>query len=508
MNDEKLFNGKKEKQKANVIIIGTGFGGIGTAVRLKQEGLDDFIILERGNDVGGVWRDNQYPGCAVDVESHLYSFSFALNPNWTRVFSPQQEIHAYLKDCVRKFGLEDQMKFQHEVKRMDWNHTKGEWMVHTSKGEFSARFVVGAFGALSDPMIPKLKGIESFKGETFHSATWPKGFNSKGKRVAVIGTGASAIQFIPEIQPDAESLHVFQRTPAWVLPRLDGPISSTKRGIYKKLPILQKAVRLKIYLQRELMVLGFKDPKKMNQTKKIALQHLHDSIEDPVLRQKLTPDYTIGCKRILLSNKYYPALSQPNVHVNTNGISEITEDGIIDSNGNRTEVDTIIYGTGFKVTDLPFAHHIYGKRGHSLATEWKGSPKAYMGTTIAGFPNLFLLQGPNTGLGHSSVVLMMEAQIEHIIKTMEYLKQTKLDIIEPKQMAQQSFVEETNKSMEGTVWTAGGCASWYLDQTGRNSTLWPGHTFSFRKLVAKVNPEDYVTCKASTIGDHEETKAM
>lgn len=487
------------KNKTKVIIIGTGFAGIAAAARLMQEGEKDLIILERGNDVGGVWRDNQYPGCACDVESHLYSLSFAPNPNWTRSFSPQSEIYDYLKWCAKKFGLMDLIRFQHEVKRMDWDDTSGEWVLQTSKGLFKARFVVGAFGALSDPAIPKLKGIEKFQGETFHSASWPKDFDIKGRRVAVVGTGASAIQFIPEIQPEVKALHVFQRTPAWVIPRMDGPISPAKQSIYARFPLLQKAARLKIYLQRELLLIGFRNPKRMKVVKNMALKNMYNTIQDPILREKLTPNYTIGCKRIMLSNTYYPALAQSNVHVNTDGIAEVTEDAVIDFKGEKAEVDTIIFGTGFQVTDLPLSHHVYGREGHSLAKEWDGSPKAYMGTTVAGFPNLFILQGPNTGLGHSSVILMMEAQVNHIISVLKHMNKNKLDSIEPTREAQQRFVEDTEKSMEGTVWTSGGCASWYLDKTGRNSTLWPSYTFTFRRKLSKFHAKDFTSRRISPV---------
>ncbi|WP_449620707.1 flavin-containing monooxygenase [Robertmurraya sp. Marseille-Q9965] len=483
---------KTNENKANVIIIGTGFGGIAAAVRLKQKGEDNLIILERSNDIGGVWRDNHYPGCACDVQSHLFSFSFFPNPNWSRSFSGQAEIHQYLKDCAKEFDLFRHIRFEHEVRKMNWIEPDGEWEIHTNKGVFRATLVVGAFGVLSDPMIPRLKGVESFKGNIFHSATWPKEFSPKGKRIAVVGTGASAIQFIPEIQPDAASLHVFQRTPPWVLPRLDEPISLSTQKWYQRIPLLQKGARLKIYLQRELLVLGFRNPERMKKVQETSLKHLHHSIKDPLLREKLTPSYTIGCKRILLSNTYYPALASNNVKVNTAGITEITENAVIDSNGNKHEVDTMIFGTGFQVKDLPLTHHIYGREGHSLAQEWDGSPKAYMGTMVAGFPNLFLLQGPNTGLGHSSVILMIEAQVKHIIKTLKHMKKNKLAIIEPTIEAQEHFVDLVEKQMEGTVWTAGGCKSWYLDKAGRNSTLWPGYIFYFRRMVAKLNPNDLV----------------
>lgn len=485
-------NRHPDTNKARIVVIGTGFAGIAAAARLLQEGEQDLIILERGSDVGGVWRDNQYPGCACDVESHLYSLSFAPNPDWSRKFSPQPEIHAYLQNCANEFGLMEHVRFQHEAQKLDWDDMNKEWRIRTNHGEFRADIIVGAFGALSNPSIPALEGMDRFKGEVFHSAEWPAEFSAKGKRIAVVGTGASAIQFVPHIQPEAEFLHVFQRTPAWVIPQQDGPISQEKRKAYSRYPILQKMARQKIYAQREALVFGFRNPKWLKWVEKTAVNHMHQSIKDPALMKKLTPDYRIGCKRILLSNTYYPALAQPNTEVHTTGISEVAEDAVIDTEGNGIFVDTIIFGTGFQVTDLPFAHHIYGRKGHSLHDEWKGSPKAYLGTAVSGFPNLFLLQGPNTGLGHTSVVLMIEAQVDHLLQTLAHMKQHELETIEPSPLAQERFIEETERLMEGTVWTSGGCRSWYLDKTGRNSTLWPGSTLSFMKKAAKFNSEDYI----------------
>jgi cation diffusion facilitator CzcD-associated flavoprotein CzcO len=473
------------------LIIGTGFGGIATAWHLKQSGERDFIILERKNDVGGVWRDNSYPGCACDVQSHLYSFSFAPNPDWTRHFSPQPEIHAYLQKCARDFGLMPHIRFQHDVTRMDWQETSGEWVVQTSQGEFRARHVVGAFGVLSDPEIPKVKGIENFKGDVFHSANWPKDFNPKGKRIAVIGTGASALQFIPAIQPDVAQMHVFQRTPPWVMPRHDGPIHNVTRTAYRLLPKLMQAERLRLYAQRESFVLGFRNPRLMQRSQKTALAHLHDAVKDPVLRAKLTPDYTLGCKRILISNTYYPALAQRNVEVVSDGITTVTAKGVIGNDGVERPVDAIIFGTGFKTRDLPFAHHIHNDRGQTLADAWQGSPKAYMGTTMHGFPNLYLLHGPNIGLGHTSVIYMFEAQAEHIVGVVKLAGRKGYDIVEPTAAAQGKFLAKIEKDMKGTVWVAGGCSSWYLDSTGRNSQLWPGFTFAYRQLATQIEEGDY-----------------
>lgn len=494
MNVEREHQAKRIR-KAKIIVIGTGFSGIAAAARLLQQGERDLLILERGNDVGGVWRDNQYPGCACDVESHLYSLSFAPNPGWSRKFSPQAEIQSYLQTCANEFGLMRHICFHHEVQRLDWDEPTREWQIQTNMGEFAADIVIGAVGALSQPSIPELEGIERFQGEVFHSAQWPMDFDPAEKRIAVVGTGASAIQFIPHIQLQAELLHVFQRTPAWVVPQQNEFIKSKRQRVYRRFPALQKMARLNIYTKREAMVFGFRHPNWLKLLEKIAVNHMNKAIKDPVLKQKLTPDYRIGCKRILLSNTYYPALAQPNVEVHTAGITEVTEDAVIDAAGKRMPVDSIIFGTGFQVADFPIARHIYGRAGHSLQQEWNGSPKAYLGTTITGFPNLFLIQGPNTGLGHTSVILMIEAQVDHLLNVLKYMKHRQIKTIEPKPDAQKRFVEKTDQLTKGTVWVSGGCRSWYLDKTGRNSTLWPGTTLSFMKKADRFNREDYIATK-------------
>ena len=474
-----------------VAIVGSGFGGLATAQYLKQAGLDDFLILERANDVGGVWRDNRYPGCACDVQSHLYSFSFAPNPDWSRAFSPQGEILSYLRRCVQELGLMPHVRLNHEVLQATWDEAGATWCLQTSQGEVRAQHLVGAFGSLSDPLMPKLHGLDAFKGDVFHSANWPKSFNPKGKRVAVVGTGASALQFIPAIQPDVAQMHVFQRTPPWVLPRHDEPISLFARSLFRKLPWLQKLARARIYVHREALALGFLNPWLMARAQTKALKHMHAAVKDPALRKKLTPDYTLGCKRILISNTYYPALSQANVEVATEGIKQVLPDGVVGQDGVFRPVDAIIYGTGFQTKNLPFAHLIHDGKGRTLASAWQGSPQAYLGTTVHGFPNLYLLHGPNIGLGHTSVVYMLEAQARHIVGVIKLAQANGYDAVEPTASAQRRFLARIEKMMRGTVWVSGGCESWYLDETGRNSSIWPGFTFSYAQAANKVAEKDY-----------------
>ena len=475
-----------------IAIIGGGFGGLGMAIQLKKRGIGDFVVLERADDIGGTWRDNSYPGCACDVESHLYSFSFALNPDWTRSFSRQPEIRRYLRDCAERFGVMPHVRFGHEVRAMRWEEDAQRWRIESSAGTLTASVVVVATGPLSDPVVPDLPGAERFRGVSFHSAQWNHACDLTGRRVAVIGTGASAVQFVPEIQRRVAKLDLYQRTPPWILPRLDRDFSEKERRRFRRWPLLQRLHRARIYLQHEALVVLFRHPRMMQRAQRVAFRHLKKTIADPALRAKLTPGYTMGCKRILLTNEYLPALGQPNVEVITTGIGEIRERSIVDRAGVERPVDAIIYATGFRPTDPPLAATTIGLEARTLSETWVGSPKAYLGTMAAGFPNLFMLLGPNTGLGHSSVVYMIEAQLAQVMKVLRYMERAGLSSIEPRAEAQEAFVAEVEGRMRGTVWTAGGCASWYLDVTGRNSTIWPDFTWRFRRRLSRLRARDYL----------------
>jgi cation diffusion facilitator CzcD-associated flavoprotein CzcO len=481
-----------------VAVAGSGFGGLGTAIRLQQSGIADFLVFERGHDVGGVWRDNTYPGCACDVESHLYSFSFARNPEWTRSFSPADEIQAYLRSCAERFGILPKIRFDHEVRSATWDDDAQRWRLETKHGAFTADVLVGAVGALSDPAIPSLPGVATFAGKTFHSARWDHAHDLAGKRVAVIGTGASAIQFVPAIQPKVSALKVFQRTPPWIVPRGDRALSERQRTILRSSKTAQWLTRAGIYALREVMALAFFDTRAAKLTQRLALRHLRRSVRDPALRAKLTPSYTMGCKRILLSDDYLPALTRENVDVVTDAIAEIRPEGVLTKDGVLHEVDTIVFGTGFNVQKFPFAERVRGKGGRTLSETWAGGMTAHLGTTVAGYPNFFLLQGPNTGLGHTSVITMIESQIEHVVNALRYLDSRGLAAVEPRAEAQQAFVDLVDAKMKGTVWTSGGCASWYLDARGRNSTLWPGFTFTFKRRVEHFDPSEYVLMERRT----------
>jgi cation diffusion facilitator CzcD-associated flavoprotein CzcO len=475
----------------HIAIIGAGFAGLGMAIKLRQEGIEDFVVLERAEDVGGTWRDNTYPGCGCDVPSHLYSFSFAPNPNWSRTFSRQAEIWEYLRAVACRYRVEPHIRYRHEVTSAHWDSELERWELQTSAGPLTADILVAGPGPLSHPKLPNIPGIESFAGEMFHSAHWNHAYPLEGKRVGVVGTGASAIQFVPEIQPKVSHLALFQRTPPWVVPSRDRPVSRLERAVYRALPAAQLAMRAAIYWARELFVIGFMHPRAESPGERMARKHLESQVPDPQLRAKLTPDYRMGCKRVLISNDYYPALQRPNVELVTNSIREITPTGVLTADGRSHELDAIVLGTGFHTTDMPIAEWVHGPDGRTLADVWKGSPQAYLGASVAGFPNLFLLVGPNTGLGHNSIVFMIESQLNHVIGCLRFMRRHGLHTFEVRGEVQQRFNERIQRRLQGTVWNSGGCASWYIDANGNNTTIWPGFTWPFRRRTRHFRPADY-----------------
>jgi cation diffusion facilitator CzcD-associated flavoprotein CzcO len=474
-----------------VAIIGSGFSGLAMATELKRAGREDFVVLERANDVAGTWRDNTYPGCACDVPSHLYSFGFAPNPEWSSTFSPQAEIYAYLRRVAEQQGLIPHVRFGIEVEEARWDDEAQVWRLTTSGGELTAKAVASAAGPLSEPAIPHIPGLREFEGTIFHSATWDHDHDLTGERVAVVGTGASAIQFVPQIQPKVAKLHLFQRTPPWIMPRPDRPITRVERFIYRRFPAAQIAMRNGIYWGRELFAIPMLHHRLSKLIEKAGRRHLERQVRDTELRAKLTPDYSPGCKRILVSNDYLPSLGRPNVEVVTDEIAEIRAHSVVDRGGAEREVDTIILGTGFHVTDLPIAERVRGRDGRTLAEHWDGTLSALRGTTVTGFPNLFFVLGPNTGLGHTSVVLMAEAQAGYIRQALEHIARAGVGAIEPLPEAQAAWNAEIQRRSQGTVWLNGGCKSWYIDRNGKNSTLWPDHTFKFFAAMKRFKPSEY-----------------
>jgi cation diffusion facilitator CzcD-associated flavoprotein CzcO len=475
-----------------IAVIGTGFAGLGMAIRLRGMGVEDFVVLERAHEVGGTWRDNTYPGCQCDVPSHLYSLSFAPNPEWTRTFSMQPEIGAYLKRVADDFDVRRFVRFGQEVRSATWDEPRARWLLETPTGTLEADVVVSGVGALSEPSIPQLPGAERFQGAMFHSAEWDHDFDLEGKRVAVVGTGASAIQFIPHLQPKVGSMAVFQRTPPWVMPHPDRPLSKFEHRLFRAFPFVRKLLRDGIYWAREGFVLGFMHPKLMQAVpERIARRHLAKQVRDPELRRKLTPSYRLGCKRVLLSNDYFPALQKPNVEVVTDGIAEVREHSVVDGSGVEREVDAIIFGTGFHVIDMPFADRVKGRGGATLAERWDRGMKALKGTSIPGFPNFFMLLGPNTGLGHNSVVFMIEAQIQYVAEALRTMRERGATTVEVREEAVEAYDAEIQERLQGSVWNTGGCASWYLDDEGRNSVIWPGFTWPYKRRTLTFDAGAY-----------------
>jgi cyclohexanone monooxygenase len=477
-----------------IAIIGSGFSGLGMAIRLKQQGDNDFLLFEKEAGVGGTWRVNNYPGCGCDVQSHLYSFSFEPNPEWTRMFARQPEIKSYLEGCWEKYRLAHNTLLHTEVAGMRWDDQAELWRIHDRAGNhYTAQFVVSGMGALSTPSIPHLNGLDNFTGKVFHSQQWDHDYDLTGKRIAVVGTGASAIQFVPRIQKQVGQLDLYQRTAPWIMPKPDRAISDKERARFKRFPLAQKVWRGLIYGVLESRVIGFALlPRIMKLAQWVGKAFINKQIKDPVLRAKVTPNYTMGCKRVLISNDYFPALTQPNVDVITDGIQEIRANSIVTADGKERPIDAIIFGTGFTPSDPMPRGVIFGRDGVDLLDTWPEGPQAYKGTLTAGFPNLFFLMGPNTGLGHNSMVYMIESQIQYVLGALNLLQKGNLQSLEVKRDVQDRFNAKIQGQLGKTVWNAGGCMSWYLHPvSARNCTVWPGFTWRFRLLTRNFDPAAY-----------------
>ncbi len=481
-----------------VVIVGTGFSGLGVAIRLLQSGERDLVVLERAGDVGGCWRDNTYPGIQCDVQSDVYSFSFAPNASWTRAFPWGGEIHTYLRHCADRFGVRPFLRLHTEVLDAAWDDDAQRWRIETTTGALTADFLVSGHGALSAPARPTLPGIETFGGPVFHSAEWRHDVPLSGKRVAVIGTGASAIQVVPAIQPEVARLLVFQRSPAWVMPRPDFAVSRARRLLFRQLPAAQRLARALRFGMLETRVLGILTrPELLRVAELAARRHLRAQVADERLREQLTPRYAIGCKRILLSNNFYPALCQPNAALVTTGIREVTSTGVVTEDGFRRDVDAIVLCTGFHVADHPMTQRVRGRDGRSLAEHWEHGALAYLGVNVPGFPNLFLLgSGPHTGLGHNSIVYMIEAQIEYLLAALGELKQRGCATIEVRDEAARSFTDEMQRRLRGTVWSSG-CSSFYLDKEGHNVALWPGFAATYGWRARRFEADLYTFRRAA-----------
>jgi cation diffusion facilitator CzcD-associated flavoprotein CzcO len=481
----------------DVIVIGAGFAGVGAAIKLKEAGFTDYAVLEKAGNVGGTWRDNTYPGCACDVPSALYSFSFAPNPDWSRVYAEQPEIQAYLERVSAEYGVTDQVRFETEVTEAVWSDADTLWHLETTQGDYTARVVITGTGPLSEPRLPNWPGIADFEGNTFHTARWNWDHDLSGERVAVVGTGSSAIQLVPKIQPQVGQLTLFQRTAPWVLPKIDHEVSALEKSLFRKVPVAQKALRNAFYGFFEGVQFLQRHPKAMQQVQKIGLRHLRQQVKDPELREILTPHFTLGCKRILLSNTYYGALQQPNTEVVPHAVREVRGRTIVDAHGVEREFDTIILGTGFHVTDPTYAEHVRGRDGRLLAEHWQGSPQAYIGTTISGFPNWFETIGPNLGNGHSSAIVLIEAQLKYIVDALKTMRDRALHAVDVKPEVQSVYNAKVQKALAGTVWNAGGCQSYYLDKNGHNSAIYPWTTIDLRRRTSKFDIDAYEPVRAN-----------
>jgi cation diffusion facilitator CzcD-associated flavoprotein CzcO len=479
-------------EEYEVAIVGTGFSGLGMAILLQEDGVESFVILEKADRVGGTWRENRYPGAACDVPSHLYSFSFEPHPHWTRAFSSQPEILRYLEHCADKYDLGRRVRFGFAVREARFDEESSVWIVRAADGrEVRARSLVLGNGALHLPSFPTIEGRERFEGASFHSAEWNEDYDLRDKTVAVIGTGASAIQFVPHVAAKAKQLHLFQRTPPWIVPKPDRAFGELTKTLFAGLPPLQRFYRALIYWQHEWRALGFVvDPRIMELVSALARRHLVRSISDPALRAALTPDYRMGCKRILISNDYYPALARDNVELVTQPIASIEARGVRTTDGRVREVDAILYGTGFTATDYLSPIRIVGRGGRELNEAWKETPKSYLGITVAGFPNLSLLMGPNTVLGHNSMIFMIEAQARYALQAIRALREHEARTIEPREDVQAHFQTWLRRRLSKTVW-ATGCRSWYLDANGNNPVLWPGFTVDYWLRTRRLDPRDY-----------------
>lgn len=479
----------------DVAIVGAGFSGLGLAIHLKKQGTHSFVVLEKNAGVGGTWRNNSYPGAACDIPTHLYSYSFEQWPHWSRIYGGQAEILQYIEHCTDKYKLRPHLRFNQNISRVFFDPANGVWHTIMQNGQtFLSRIAVGCTGPLNKVKFPDIPGRGSFQGPAFHTAEWDHSVDLTGKRVGIIGTGASAIQVIPEIACRVSELKVFQRTPPWVIKRHDRPIGPKERNLYKTLPFLQRLYRTFFYCRNEASALAFVVfPGLMNIAKRMGLRNIDRGIEDPKLKEKLTPNFTMGCKRVLLSNTYYPAMAKESTQVITESIEEITEKGIRTADGTEHEFDVLVYATGFWASENVAPFEVRGKDGEDLRDLWEKGGEAYLGTTVAGFPNFFMIVGPNTGLGHNSMIYIIESQIKYILHALKVMKRNGFKQVEVDKKVQTAYNKKMQKRLKGTIWSKGGCMSWYLNENGKNTTLWPGFTFEFRRKTRRFKKREFVT---------------
>ena len=492
---------KRDDQKPlTAAIIGTGFGGIGMAIKLQDAGITDFVVLEKADQIGGTWRDNTYPGAACDVPSPLYSFSFEQDFDWPRFYSRQPDIHRYQQHCVSKYGLMRYVRLNTEVQRASFDEPSGLWRIETSLGEvILARALITATGQLNRPSYPKISGLESFRGKVFHSARWDRGHDLAGRRVGVIGTGASAVQFMAPVVDKAAHVTLFQRTAPYVLPKPDRKISRVEHWLHRNVPPLRKLVRGTVYSVFESLGVGLlKCRPVLAPLKVLWTAHLRLTIKDPDLRRRLTPDYPIGCKRILFDNTYYRALAQPHVAVVTCGIKKVGHSHVVTDDGARHEIDTLILGTGFSASGFLAPMEVRGCNGLQLSAVWREGAEAYLGITVTGFPNLFMLYGPNTNLGHNSIVYMLESQIQYVREAVLRLRASPGTSFNVKCDTQGRFNQKLQHALRNTVW-AEGCKSWYIAESGKIVNNWSSFTFAYRRLTRRFDVLNYTALTSRSV---------
>ncbi|MAR89618.1 MAG: NAD(P)/FAD-dependent oxidoreductase [Pseudomonadota bacterium] len=480
-------------REVDVVIIGAGFGGLCMAIKLLEAGNDNFVILEKGDEVGGTWRDNSYPGCACDVQSHMYSFSFAPKTDWSKRYAPWDEIQQYILDTTEQYGVRPYCRFGEEVNSALFDEDSGTWTVGTASGDqYRCRHVVLASGPLHVPQVPNIKGLDTFKGKVFHSARWDHDYDLTGKNVVSIGTGGSAIQYCPEIAPQVKQLYVMQRSAAWVIPRDERKYLQLEKAVFDKVPGARLLHRYRLYWSNETRVWPIFNPMLARALSNLAKAFIRLQVKDPEVAKKLTPDYVIGCKRVLISNKYYPMFNRDNVELVTEGIKEVREHSVITADGKERPADCIILGTGFIVDPRVYMKNfeVKGLGGRDLREDWQDHAESYYGTATAGYPNLWQLVGPNSGLGHNSIIFMIESQVHYILESMKLLRKKNAAYMDVKPSVQHKFNDNLQRRIKSSVWGTG-CQSWYQDEHGRNFTVWPKSTWKFWLETLRVKAGDY-----------------
>jgi cation diffusion facilitator CzcD-associated flavoprotein CzcO len=477
--------------RPSIAVVGAGFAGVGAVVMLKQAGYDDVTVFERGERVGGVWHHNTYPGAACDVPSHLYEFSFAPNPRWSRRYAPQAEIQAYLEDVARRNGVLDRIRTGTEVQGADWDEERAKWVLRTSAGEHEADVLLTACGQLSVPSVPPLEGLDDFAGPAFHTARWRHDADLAGKRVAVIGTGCSAIQVVPAIQPKVQSIAIYQRSPGWTIPKMDFAYSARTQRLFERFPVLQRMDRAAVFGFMELGAAAMTNRRwLLAPFRAMARANINKAIKDPQLRAKVTPADEVGCKRIMLTDEWYPTLTKPNVELVTDRIAAVTPGGVRTADGTERPADVLILATGFRTHGFVAPMEITGAGGRTLAQEWAGVPRAYLGMSVTGFPNMFLLYGPNTNGGTGSVIYTIEAAVNHVIAALRELERARARKIRLNAARAEAYDRELRAALAGTVWHTG-CTSWYVDADGNDPNQWPWLWSTYRKRTERIEPGAY-----------------